>query len=241
LSLDGNNFESSDVCSRVRDAVIGWVMPKKILRQVWSDFLQLITRPYILICRAIEQPHSLSSTYKPKNMLSLLKFITPLLFASFVAAQLTITSPSSSIWWVAKSLNLINWTCKTSPYSNFTVLINNSNPKILTAPIAVIAIQENYDCSITITQDQANQPVGTGWSVIFANPLNSSDAWATSEPFEIKALGSAYPSQVTVSAGGSSTASSSSPFPTRKSGAVSLKAGLTAVGLAAFGIVTLFA
>lgn len=53
--------------------------------------------------------------------------------------------------------------------------INNSDPKILTGPIAVIAIQNNYDCSITITQDQANQPVGTGWTVLLANPLNNTD------------------------------------------------------------------
>jgi len=39
----------------------------------------------------------------------------------------------------------------------------------------VIAIQKNYDCSITITQDQANQPVGTGWTVLLANPLNNTD------------------------------------------------------------------
>ena len=56
--------------------------------------------------------------------------------------------------------------------------INNSDPKILTAPIAVIAIQNNYDCSITITQDQANQPVGTGWTVVLANPLNNTDVRA---------------------------------------------------------------
>jgi len=172
-------------------------------------------------------------------MLSFLKFIAPLVFASFVAAQLTITSPSSSIWWVAKSLNQINWTCNTSPYQNFTVLIDNSNPSILTAAIAVIAIQQNYDCSITITQDQANQPVGTGWTVVFANPLNNTDVYATSEEFEIKALGSAYPSQSTPSAGASSTGSSS-PSATGKSGDVSLKAGLGAVTLAAFGIVALF-
>jgi hypothetical protein len=39
----------------------------------------------------------------------------------------------------------------------------------------VIAIQQNYDCSITISQDQANQAVGTGWTVLLANPLNNTD------------------------------------------------------------------
>jgi uncharacterized protein YlxW (UPF0749 family) len=39
----------------------------------------------------------------------------------------------------------------------------------------------------------SNQPAGTGYLILLANPLNSSDIYATSKPFEIKALGSAYP------------------------------------------------
>jgi len=157
---------------------------------------------------------------------------TALLLASFggVAAGLQVTRPSSSIWWVAKSFNEIAWTCKDSAYASFTILINNSDPKILTAPIAVIAIQNNYDCSITITQDQANQPVGTGWTVVLANPLNNTDVYATSEPFEIKALGSAYPSQVSSSAGGASgTSTGSASASTHTSGALSMDAGFGGV------------
>jgi len=159
-----------------------------------------------------------------------------LLLASFggAAASLQVTRPSSSIWWVAKSFNEIAWTCKDSQYASFTILINNSDPKILTAPIAVIAIQNNYDCSITITQDQANQPVGTGWTVLLANPLNNTEVYATSEPFEIKALGSAYPSQSTPSGSGadssaSSTGSGSASTPTKGSGAVGMGAGFGGV------------
>jgi len=156
-----------------------------------------------------------------------------LLLASFggAAASLQVTRPSSSIWWVAKSFNEIAWTCKDSSYASFTILINNSDPKILTAPIAVIAIQNNYDCSITITQDQANQPVGTGWTVLLANPLNNTEVYATSEPFEIKALGSAYPSQVS-SLGGDSSATSTasgSASTNTKSAAVGMGAGFGGV------------
>ncbi|KIM38085.1 hypothetical protein M413DRAFT_448104 [Hebeloma cylindrosporum] len=149
-----------------------------------------------------------------------------LLVASFsgVAADLKVTSPSSSIWWVAKSLNEIAWTCKDTTIDQFTVLVNNADPKILVAPIAVIAIQKNYDCSITITQDQANQPVGTGWTVLLANPLNNTDVYATSEPFEIKPLGCAYPSQSTpTSANSSGSGSASTSKPT--SAAVGMGAG----------------
>jgi len=135
-----------------------------------------------------------------------------LLLASFtgVAADLKVTRHSSSIWWVAKSNNEIAWTCKDTSITDFTVLVNNADPKLLAAPIAVIAIQQNYDCSITISQDQANQAVGTGWTVLLANPLNNTDVYATSEPFEIKALGSAYPSQSTPTASNSSASGSGS-------------------------------
>jgi len=155
-----------------------------------------------------------------------------LLLASFggVSSALQVTRPSSSIWWVAKSFNEIAWTCNDSKYASFTILVNNSDPKILTAPIAVIAIQNNYDCSITITQDQANQPVGTGWTVLLANPLNNTDVYATSEPFEIKALGSAYPSQVTPTAGNSSASSTAGgSASTPSSGAVGMGAGFGGV------------
>lgn len=60
--------------------------------------------------------------------------------------------------------------------------VNNVDPKIFPAPLAVIAIQKNFDCSITITQDQANQPVGTGWTVLLANPLNNTDVRPLNSP-----------------------------------------------------------
>lgn len=119
--------------------------------------------------------------------------------------------------WVAQSANTLAWTCNTSPYNNFTVLLANSNPSILVQPIAIIAIQESYDCSKTITQQQSAQPAATGYTVLLANPLNSTDVYATSETFEIKALGSSYPATSSASSP-SGTSSSSSPSSTGSSG-----------------------
>lgn len=118
---------------------------------------------------------------------------------------------------VAQSANTLAWTCNTSPYNNFTVLLANSNPSILVQPIAIIAIQESYDCSKTITQQQSAQPAATGYTVLLANPLNSTDVYATSETFEIKALGSSYPATSSASSP-SGTSSSSSPSSTGSSG-----------------------
>jgi hypothetical protein len=108
-----------------------------------------------------------------------------------VAADLTILTPGGpDLWWVAKSQNVLAWTCHSSPYGNYTVLIAGPN---LPAPLAIIGIEENYQCSQEITQDMSNQPPATGYTVLLANPLNSSDVYATSQPFEIKPLGSTYP------------------------------------------------
>ncbi|GLB38978.1 hypothetical protein LshimejAT787_0601400 [Lyophyllum shimeji] len=105
------------------------------------------------------------------------------------AADFKILAPSADVWWVAKSQNTLTWTCKESPpHDTFTVLVANKDVKILTAPIAIIGIQNNFDCSKLITQDQLTAPAGTGYTIQFANTLNQSDIFATSQEFEIKAL-----------------------------------------------------
>jgi len=150
-------------------------------------------------------------------------FIALVSLSSVVKADpLEVTSPSSSIWWVAKSQNVLSWTCQNVTFPQFTVLVNNSNPAILVSPLAIIAQQDNFDCSIIITQDQSDQPAGTGWTILLANPLNETDVYATSQPFEIKPLGSLYPSQTTPTANASNpsqTGSSNSASATPKSAA----------------------
>jgi len=183
-------------------------------------------------------------------MVKFLSVVPAIVLATVAAAQTApgtgspkITSPNGSKWWVAKSTNLIEWDCKDTSHNDFTVLVGNKDTKIWAAPIAVIAQQPNYQCSITITQDKANQPAGTGWTILFANPVNNTDVWSTSEEFEIKELGAAYPtsdagSSAIGSSTGTSAASGSSPTGS-KSAAVGLKSGLGAFGLAALGFVGL--
>lgn len=194
---------------------------------------------------------------------------------------------ASVLYWngyayiVAQSSNTLAWTCDTSTYSNFTVLsvtlvflvhveltlrlsssLANSNPSILVQPIAIIAIEPNYDCSKTITQQQASQPPSTGYTVLLANPLNSSDVrafsftfvscwysvifleqvYATSQSFEIKALGSSYPAtSASSSPTGTSGSSSASPSSsTGKSGGALAQYVPAGVGMAialAMGVV----
>ncbi|KAI8986734.1 hypothetical protein BD414DRAFT_486884 [Trametes punicea] len=184
-----------------------------------------------------------------------MKFFAAALSATLAAlvgntvAQLQVTSPGGpNSWWVAESDNVVSWTCSTSPYTNFTILIANSNPAILVAPFAFIAQQPNYDCSELITKDQVNQPPATGYTIQLADPFNNTNVYAESQPFEIKNLGSPYPSSSatpsSATASGSASASGSSPSSSAqgdssKSGAGSLVApgGLAAAAIAALGLI----
>ncbi|OAX40554.1 hypothetical protein K503DRAFT_848892 [Rhizopogon vinicolor AM-OR11-026] len=159
-------------------------------------------------------------------------------FLGVVSAQLTITSPSANDWWVAQSLNTLAWTCDTSPYQNFTILLTNSNLSILPAPLAIIAVQDNFDCSETITQQQSAQPAGTGYVVQLASTVNETDVYASSQPFEIKALGATYPT-TTSSAGSSATGSSASPTTTTTGAALAqyVPVGLSMAAALALGLV----
>ncbi|KIP09729.1 hypothetical protein PHLGIDRAFT_102260 [Phlebiopsis gigantea 11061_1 CR5-6] len=132
--------------------------------------------------------------------------------ATSVVADLKVLSPGGdNLWWVANSINTLSWTCHESPFSNFTVLVANTNANILSQAQAIIAIENNFDCSKTITQQQEIFPAATGYTIQLANTLNNTDVYAESAQFEIKPQGSAYPdaSATPTDSGASATGSSS--------------------------------
>lgn len=47
---------------------------------------------------------------------------------------------------------------------------------IINAPLILIAIVDNFDCSRIITPQQADLPVAFGYKVLLANPLNNTQA-----------------------------------------------------------------
>lgn len=164
------------------------------------------------------------------------------LFAAAIADLAVVVPGGSNLWWVSNAENNIVWTCEGSPYSNFTVLIANANTQILSAPMAFIAIENNYDCSKTITPEQTNQPAGTGYVIQLANTLNSTDIYAQSQPFEIKAAGSPYPaSSATPTATGTSVSSSTTvaaaatSTPSKGAATTNVKWSAAGLGLAAVG------
>ncbi|KAI0746962.1 hypothetical protein C8Q80DRAFT_1121642 [Daedaleopsis nitida] len=167
--------------------------------------------------------------------------------ASGAAAQLDIIAPGGpDLWWVAGSDNVVSWTCKTSPYTNFTVLIANSDVNVLVQPSAFIAQQNNFDCSKLITKDQVNMKAATGYTIQLADPFNSTHVYAESQPFEIKPLGSEYPATSATPTGatetGGASATGSTAQQTGASGGngatgLSVPGTLAAAAIAAFGLI----
>ncbi|TFK41784.1 hypothetical protein BDQ12DRAFT_678488 [Crucibulum laeve] len=145
---------------------------------------------------------------------------TVVALAAVAAADLQITSPGTDNWWVAKSSNVIRWTCEDTSHPTFNIMIGNKDINVQTAPIAIIPNQNNFDCSKTITADQASQAPGTGWFIRLTNPVNETDIFAQSQDFEIKPLGSAYPVQTSStsgSAGATGASGSAAPASTSNS------------------------
>ena len=62
--------------------------------------------------------------------------------------------------------------------------LNSSNQSILASPYAFVGNQPNYQCSVEIYSYQlAKFPVGDGYTIIFADTLNSSNVSSYSPSF----------------------------------------------------------
>jgi hypothetical protein len=138
----------------------------------------------------------------------------PVVFAAVSAlftvasAQLQVLSPGgSSEWWVADSENLLVWNCNESQEQTFTVLVNNPD---MASPLAIIAEQPNYVCSLLVTKDQmGGLPAASGYVVQLANILNSTDVYAQSAAFQIMPDNSPYPTSTVLPESATFTPSSS--------------------------------
>lgn len=153
-----------------------------------------------------------------------------------VSADITILAPSSSYWWIANSQNLYSWTCGSNyneGYTNFTVLINNSNPTLFSGPLALVAVQWDYDCSVLLPP-VPSLPAGPGYTLYFGDVFNQTHVIASSSVFEIKPVGSAYAPQPSGVSSASATAATGSASPSgtaKKSSALGSLRGNSAISL----------
>ncbi|KAF8628052.1 hypothetical protein AX17_006056 [Amanita inopinata Kibby_2008] len=174
-------------------------------------------------------------------MLLISKFaVFATLSALFTAASaqdvFAITAPSPDVWW-----GRMSWpgNAKSPPFSSSpSSSPTRQDPSVLSGRLAFIAQQANADCSKTIDKTQINQAPATGYKLQFADIINGSHIYAESGEFEIKPLGSAYPSSTPSVA--TPTGNSSAPASTAKSnnGASAFKTSTgLGLGLAAVGAV----
>lgn len=122
--------------------------------------------------------------------------------------------------------------------------LTNTHQTVLTGPQAIIAVVNNFDCSRSITTQQANLPVSDGYRVQLANPINISEVYTESELFEVRAQGSAYPdpsSTPTASSGSSGTGTGGSPTQTGGANGDTNSAGILSTGSVLTGVVALVA
>ncbi|KAI0042610.1 hypothetical protein FA95DRAFT_1474017, partial [Auriscalpium vulgare] len=155
-------------------------------------------------------------------------------------ADFQVLSPGGpNLWWVAQSENVIAWSCHDNPpATTFQLLLANGNQSILVAPMAIVANIQNADCSHTITQQQTNLTPATNYTLIIADAVDQTKVYATSQPFEVKALGATYPAasatptddgtsasstSASTSASGSAGAASSPSASTKPNGAAALQ------------------
>ncbi|KAH9063237.1 hypothetical protein EDB87DRAFT_1531576, partial [Lactarius vividus] len=127
-----------------------------------------------------------------------------------------------NLWWVAQSENTLVWSCNDNPPATaYQLLVNNTNPTVLAAAEAIVANIQNSDCSHTITVQQALLTPATGYTVIFADILDQTKIYATSEVFEVKALGATYPASSATPTGSTTSTSGSSSGSSTASGSTS--------------------
>ncbi|EIW70342.1 hypothetical protein M231_06720 [Tremella mesenterica] len=143
------------------------------------------------------------------------------LFISSVLGQsdLKVLKPTADLWWVAQSVNTLAWSGNTP--QSFSVFLNNADEKILTSKLALVSVEPIYEYSKDV--NPGNVTPGTGYTIQLTDILNSSNIWAESDKFEIKAVGSTYPPQTTsaVPSGSSSPSGSQSSGSTTPSGSQS--------------------
>lgn len=145
-------------------------------------------------------------------------------------------------------MNTLEWSCtQNTQYASFNVLIANTNVNVLATPLTIIPTLDNFTCSETISQNLFNLPASTGYTILLTDIFNNSDIYATSQPFEIKPLGSSYPDPSSTPTGGSSSSagpsgtssgSASTPSSSKTSDGVKIAfSGFATFVALAFGVI----
>jgi hypothetical protein len=125
------------------------------------------------------------------------------LFPAYALATLSITSPSSSEFWVFNASNSVNWTSSGGDPSSFDIgIINTQNTTGLTG---VFSIAQSVPNNLSFTVTNVTLTPGDNYILQFFNSSNTTQVLANSSSFTVKPNGTTPAPPV-----GSSSASGSS-------------------------------
>ncbi|KIY53340.1 hypothetical protein FISHEDRAFT_68951 [Fistulina hepatica ATCC 64428] len=102
-------------------------------------------------------------------------------------AEITISTPSASSYWVQNLSNVISWSYSSGDPNPISIVIVAKNSTTLNGDYSIAEYVEVSEESYTVTNVTLN--VGSDYQVEFVNPSNESDVYATSGYFDVKAAG----------------------------------------------------
>ncbi|KAI0259482.1 hypothetical protein BC834DRAFT_846706 [Gloeopeniophorella convolvens] len=162
-----------------------------------------------------------------------------------------INGPSASQFWVQNISNTISWSFSQGDPSPVDIIVTNGDNRTLNGDFSIARFVNVSQETFTVTN--VTLLTGTGYQVVFINPINSTQVYANSSDFEVKAPGtppaptSSASTPTSSSTSGNSSASSTSAGPSgsstaKKNGAAApLSARASTAGLLACGAVALSA
>jgi hypothetical protein len=127
-----------------------------------------------------------------------------------VLADISVLSPDADHYWVFGTNNSVTWNYKSGDPEQVTVVIHNSNDNTLHGDFDIAEYVPVSQKSVEITE--VTLKPASGYSVLFVNPKNHSQVYATGPEFEVKPKGTKPVAAATgsVDNGGGSSANSTS-------------------------------
>ncbi|TFY60190.1 hypothetical protein EVG20_g7511 [Dentipellis fragilis] len=148
------------------------------------------------------------------------------LFPALALATISVTGPSSDLYWVQNASNTISWTFAQGDPNPVDIIVTNAANTTLNGAFSIAQFVNVSDQTFTVTNVTLRP--GSNYQVVFVSAGNQSQILANSTNFDVKPPGTA-PANNTATSSASSSASgtgssssaphSTSPAPVPESGA----------------------
>ncbi|KAI0300061.1 hypothetical protein B0F90DRAFT_575031 [Multifurca ochricompacta] len=133
------------------------------------------------------------------------------LLPSAVFATISITGPSPNQYWVQNTSNTIQWTYNQGDPTPVDIIITNQANQTLNGDFSIarfVPVSQEVWLALLLflffffsphallqsfTVTHVTLRVGTGYQVVFVNPVDGSQVYANSSNFEVRTPGSAFP------------------------------------------------